>query len=470
MEYDREDPPHRPVEDRVRDFHEIEELLPGDRIHQQAARCMDCGIPFCHAYGCPVKNRIPDWNDMVHRNQWRRALELLHATCNLPEITGRVCPAPCETACTLAINLPAVTIRHIELQIVEHGWREGWIRPEKPDFRTGRRVAVIGSGPAGLPAAQQLARRGHEVVVFEKADRIGGLLRYGIPDFKLEKWVIDRRLEQMREEGVIFETGVNAGVDVSAGYLRRTFDAVVLATGATVPRDLPVPGRDLAGIHFAMDFLTRQNKAGAGDEIPDGERISAAGKHVVVVGGGDTGSDCIGTSRRQGASSITQIELLPRPPENRAPRNPWPTWPVVLRTSSSQEEGCERLWGIQTKAFAGDGGRVRKLSCVTLDWSEPDAAGRRTFREVPGSEFSIPADLVLLAMGFVHVEHGPLVRDLGVSTDPRGNLLVNGNLQTSVPGVFGAGDAVAGASLVVRAIDLGRRAAEGVDRYLSGRK
>ena len=470
MEYDREDPPHRPVEDRVRDFHEIEELLPGIQITRQAARCMDCGIPFCHAYGCPVKNRIPDWNDMVYRNQWRKALELLHATCNLPEITGRVCPAPCETACTLAINLPAVTIRHIELQIVEHGWKEGWIHPEKPDYRTGRRVAVIGSGPAGLPAAQQLARRGHEVVVFEKADRIGGLLRYGIPDFKLEKWVIDRRLEQMREEGVVFETGVNAGVDVSAGYLRRTFDAIVLTTGATVPRDLPVPGRDLGGIHFAMDFLTLQNKANAGDAIPEGERITAAGKHVVVVGGGDTGSDCIGTSRRQGASSITQIELLPRPPEIRDPRNPWPTWPVVLRTSSSQEEGCERLWSIQTKAFAGNGGRVRKLSCVKLDWSEPDATGRRTFREIPGSEFDIPADLVLLAMGFVHVEHGPLVRDLGVSTDPRGNLVVNGNLQSSVPGVFGAGDAVAGASLVVRAIDLGRLAAEGVDRFLSGKK
>ena len=469
LEYDREDPPHRTVEDRVRDYHEIEELLPESRLQQQAARCMDCGIPFCHAFGCPVKNRIPDWNDMVHRNQWQKALELLHATCNLPEITGRVCPAPCETACTLAINLPAVTIRHIELQIVERGWREGWIQPEKPDYRTGRRVAVIGSGPAGLPAAQQLARRGHEVVVFEKADRVGGLLRYGIPDFKLEKWVIDRRLEQMRAEGVVFETGVNAGVDVSAGYLRRTFDAIVLATGATVPRDLPVPGRELGGVHFAMDFLTRQNQANAGDAIPEGRRISAAGKHVVVVGGGDTGSDCIGTSRRQGASSITQIELLPRPPSERGPRNPWPTWPVVLRTSSSQEEGCERLWSVQTKAFAGEGGEVRKLECTKLDWSEPDAAGRRTFREIPGSDFTIPADLVLLAMGFVHVEHGPLVRDLGVSTDARGNLVVDGSLQTSVPGVFGAGDSVAGASLVVRAIDLGRQAAEGVDRYLSGR-
>jgi NAD(P)H-dependent glutamate synthase small subunit len=469
MEYDREDPPHRPVEDRVLDYHEIEDLLPESRLQQQAGRCMDCGIPFCHAFGCPVKNRIPDWNDMVHRNQWRKALELLHSTCNLPEITGRVCPAPCEPACTLAINLPAVTIRHIELQIVERGWREGWIQPEKPDYRTGRRVAVIGSGPAGLPAAQQLARRGHEVVVFEKADRVGGLLRYGIPDFKLEKWVIDRRLEQMRAEGVIFETGANAGVDVSAGYLRKTFDAVVLATGSTVPRDLPIPGRELGGIHFAMDFLTQQNQVNAGDAIPEEKRISAAGKHIVVVGGGDTGSDCIGTSRRQGASSITQIELLPRPPEDRAPRNPWPTWPVVLRTSSSQEEGCERLWSVQTKAFAGNGGKVRKLDCVKLDWSEPDAAGRRTFREVPGSDFTIPADLVLLAMGFVHVEHGPLVRDLGISTDPRGNLVVDGNLQTSVPGVFGAGDSVAGASLIVRAIDYGRRAAEGVDRYLSNR-
>jgi NAD(P)H-dependent glutamate synthase small subunit len=469
LEYDREDPPHRTVGDRVQDYHEIEELLPESRLQQQAARCMDCGIPFCHAFGCPVKNRIPDWNDMVHRNQWRKALELLHATCNLPEVTGRVCPAPCEPACTLAINLPAVTIRHIELQIVERGWREGWIQPEKPDYRTGRRVAVIGSGPAGLPAAQQLARRGHEVVVFEKADRVGGLLRYGIPDFKMEKWVIDRRLEQMRAEGVVFETGVNAGVDVSAGYLRRTFDAIVLATGATVPRDLPVPGRELGGVHFAMDFLTQQNQVNAGDAIPEGRRISAAGKHVVVVGGGDTGSDCIGTSRRQGASSITQIELLSRPPEERMPRNPWPTWPTVLRTSSSQEEGCERLWSVQTKSFAGEGGQVRRLECVKLDWSEPDAAGRRTFREVPGSDFTIPAELVLLAMGFVHVEHGPLVRDLGVSTDPRGNLVVDGSLQTSVPGVFGAGDSVVGASLVVRAIDLGRRAAEGVDCYLSGR-
>ena len=342
MEYDREDPAHRPVTERIRDYREIDELLPEEGIYRQAVRCMDCGIPFCHAYGCPVKNRIPDWNDMVYRKNWRKALDLLHATCNLPEITGRVCPAPCETACTLAINLPAVTIRHLELQIVEHGWREEWIRPEPAGFSTGKRVAVVGSGPAGLPAAQQLARSGHDVVVFEKSDRIGGLLRYGIPDFKLEKWVIDRRLDQMRAEGVVFETGVNAGVDVSAAYLLRSFDAIVLAAGATAARDLPVPGRDLKGIHFAMEFLTQQNRRNAGDAIPDGQEISAAGKHVVVIGGGDTGSDCIGTSRRQGAASITQIELLPKPPEDRLPTNPWPTWPVVLRTSSSQEEGCER--------------------------------------------------------------------------------------------------------------------------------
>ena len=469
MEFDREEPPHRPVDERVRDFREIEELLPEDAIHRQAARCMDCGIPYCHAYGCPVKNRIPDWNDMVYRGNWRKALDLLHSTCNLPEITGRVCPAPCEPACTLSINLPAVTIRHIELQIVERGWSEGWIRPEPAGFSTGKRVAVIGSGPSGLPAAQQLARRGHEVVVFEKSDRIGGLLRYGIPDFKLEKWVIDRRLEQMRGEGVAFETGVNAGVDVTADYLRRSFDAIVVAAGATVPRDLPVPGRDLKGIHFAMEFLVQQNRRNAGDSIPEAEEITAAGKHVVVIGGGDTGSDCIGTSRRQGAASITQIELLPMPPEERLPTNPWPTWPVVVRTSSSHEEGCERMWSVQTKAFLGEEGSVRKLSCVELEWSEPDAAGRRTFTEVPGSAFELRADLVLLAMGFVHVEHGPLVRDLGVATDARGNLVADEHCMTNVPGVFGAGDSVMGASLVVRAINLGRLAAEGANRWLMGR-
>jgi len=466
LEYPREAPPYRPVEERVRDFQEVEESLPVDRLEIQAARCMDCGIPYCHVFGCPVKNRIPEWNEMVYRKQWRKALDLLHDTCNLPEITGRVCPAPCEPACTLDINTPPVTIRHIELQIVEMGWRQGWIVPEPAPFRTGKKVAVVGSGPAGLAAAQQAARAGHEAVLFERAQKIGGLLRYGIPDFKLEKWVIDRRMEQMKGEGVVFETGVTIGTDLSAAYLRRTFDAIVLTAGATVPRDLKVPGRELPGIHFAMDFLTEQNRR-IGGEIPETNGgISARGKRVVVIGGGDTGSDCVGTSNRQGAISIHQLELLPEPPEGRPPANPWPTWPVMMRTSSSHQEGCERSWSISTKEFVGDRSGVKKLRCVRIEWSDPDESGRRSIREIPGSEFELEADLVLLAMGFVHVEHGPLVRGLGLSIDDRGNVKVDDDRMTSVPGVFAAGDAVLGASLVVRAIDSGRLAADGVNRYL----
>jgi glutamate synthase (NADPH) small chain len=468
LEHPRESPPYRPVEERIRDYNEVELFLPKDRLETQASRCMDCGVPFCHAFGCPVVNRIPEWNDMVHRKQWRKALDLLHSTCNLPEITGRVCPAPCEAACTLAINTPPVTIRHIELQIVEMGWQQGWIAPEPAPRRTGKKVGIVGSGPAGLAAAQQLARRGHEVVVFEKAGRVGGLLRYGIPDFKLEKWVIDRRLEQMRAEGVVFETGVNAGTDVSERYLRRTFDAILIAAGATVPRDLNVPGRELPGIHFAMDFLTRQNMRISGELLPPGGEISARDKRVVVIGGGDTGSDCVGTSRRQGAREVHQLELLPKPPEDRPAANPWPTWPQTMRTSSSHEEGCERSWSVSTKEFVGSDGGVEKLRCVRLEWSEPDESGRRYFREVPGSGFELAADLVLLAMGFVHVEHGPLVRDLGVATDGRGNLVVDASLMTNAPGVFAAGDSMYGASLVVRAIDLGRKAAGGIDLYLGG--
>jgi len=466
LEYPQEKPPYRQVEERVLDYREVETFLPQDRLEIQAARCMDCGIPYCHAYGCPVKNRIPEWNDMVYRKQWRRALALLHSTCNLPEITGRVCPAPCEPACTLSINLPPVTIRHIELQIVEKGWEEGWIRPEPAPWKTGHRVGVVGSGPAGLAAAQQLARKGHEVVVFERAGRVGGLLRYGIPDFKLEKWVIDRRLEQMRAEEVIFETNVNVGTDVTVRYLQNTLDAVVIAAGATVPRDLPVPGRDLPGIHFAMDFLTQQNMAIGGEKVPEGERITARGKRVVVIGGGDTGSDCVGTSRRQGATEIHQLELLPKPPEERSVYNPWPTWPIIMRTSSSHEEGCNRLWSVLTKEFLGDEGGVRKLRCVRIEWSEPDENGRSVFREIPGSDFEIAADLVLLAMGFVHVEHGPMVNEYGLERDARGNLVVDSDLMTSTPGVFAAGDSMVGASLVVRAIDFGRLAADGVHRYL----
>jgi len=468
LEYPQEKPPYRPVEERIHDYQEVEQFLPKDRLEIQAARCMDCGIPYCHVFGCPVVNRIPEWNDMVHRKQWRKALALLHATCNLPEITGRVCPAPCEAACTLSINLPPVTIRHIELQIVETGWQEGWIRPEPAPRKTGKKVGIIGSGPAGLAAAQQLARRGHEAVVFEKASRVGGLLRYGIPDFKLEKWVIDRRLEQMRAEGVVFETGVNAGTDISVKYLQRTFDAILIAAGAMEPRDLPVPGRDLPGIHFAMDFLTRQNMRISGEIPLSDEEITARDKHVVVIGGGDTGSDCVGTSRRQGAREITQLELLPMPPADRPVNNPWPTWPVIMRTSSSQEEGCTRLWSVSTKEFLGSRSGVEKLRCAKLEWSEPDENGRSTFREIPGSEFELRADLVLLAAGFVHLEHGPLVRDLGLETDARGNLVVDSGLMTTAPGVFAAGDSMAGASLIVRAIDFGRKAAGGVDRYLAG--
>jgi glutamate synthase (NADPH/NADH) small chain len=466
LEYPQEKPPYRQVEERVRDYREVETFLPQDRLEIQAARCMDCGIPYCHAFGCPVKNRIPEWNDMVHRKQWRKALALLHSTCNLPEITGRVCPAPCEPACTLSINLPPVTIRHIELQIVEMGWTKGWIRPEPAMRKTGRRIAVVGSGPAGLAAAQQLARKGHNVVVFEKAGRIGGLLRYGIPDFKLEKWVIDRRLDQMRAEGVVFKTGVNVGTDVTVRYLRSAFDAIVITVGATVPRDLPVPGRERAGIHFAMDFLTQQNMANGGEDVPENGRISAAGKRVVVIGGGDTGSDCVGTSRRQGAREIHQLEILPKPPEDRHPYNPWPTWPIIMRASSSHEEGCKRQWSVSTKEFLGKPGDVEKLACVRVEWSEPDENGRSTFREVPGSEFTLGAELVLLAMGFVHVEHGPLVRDLDLALDARGNLSVDTEQMTSSPGVFTAGDSMVGASLVVRAIDQGRTAADGVHRYL----
>jgi glutamate synthase (NADPH/NADH) small chain len=465
MEYAREDAPHRPVEERVRDYKEFEELLPAGRLETQAARCMDCGIPFCHAHGCPVKNRIPDWNDMIYKQQWRRALDLLHATNNFPEVTGRICPAPCETSCTLAINQPAVAIRQIELQIVERGWREGWIRPEPAPFSTGKRVAVVGSGPAGLAAAQQLARAGNSVTVFEKSDAVGGILRYGIPDFKLEKSVLERRLEQMLAEGVIFETGVNAGSDVSVHYLRRTFDAILIAAGAGVPRDLPVPGRELPGIHMAMDFLIQQNRLIAGEKVPPGSVIGAAGKNVVVIGGGDTGADCVGTSRRQGARSITQIELLPKPPETRPAGNPWPTWPLTLRTSASHEEGCTRMWSIGTKEFLGGNAGVRALKVVDLEWAA-DGSGPMSLTEVPGSAREMNADLVLLAMGFLHVEHGPLVTDLGLATDGRGNIVTDDAGMTSVEGVFAAGDAAMGASLIVRAIDYGRRAAAGIDAYL----
>lgn len=460
MEFRRVEPAKRDKAERIRDFREIEIMHPEQKLNQQAARCMDCGVPHCHAFGCPVQNRIPDWNEMVYRNQWQRALALLHSTDNFPEFTGRVCPSPCEAACTLMIQQEPVTIRHIELQIIERGWQEGWIQPFKPAVVSAKRVAVVGSGPAGLAAAQQLARQGHEVIDFERADRIGGILRYGIPDFKLEKWIIDRRLEQLVAEGVVFETNVNAGDDLSLRYMQRSFDAVVLTMGATEARELNIPGRDLAGIYRAMDFLTHQNKQNAGGAET---QISAQGKRVVVIGGGDTGSDCVGTCIRQAASQVTQIELLAKPPMERSASNPWPTWPQILRTSSSQEEGCERLWSLATKEFIGRDGRVSGIKTVELEWQNGIC------KEKAGTERIIEADLVLLAMGFVHVEHGPMVKDAGLCLDQRGNILVDDNYMTCVPGIFAAGDAVSGASLVVRAIDQGRRVAEGVGRYLAGR-
>lgn len=467
LEVRREDPAKRKAADRVRDYREFELPLPAERLQKQASRCMDCGVPFCHAYGCPLANRIPDFNHMVYLGQWQRALDLLHETNNFPEFTGRLCPAPCEAACTLSVNQDPVTIRHIEQQIVEWGWREGAIRPEPAARRSGMRVAVVGSGPAGLAAAQQLGRAGHEAVVFERADRAGGLLRYGIPDFKLEKWMIDRRIEQMQAEGVTFETQVDVGADVSARYLRRSFKAILIATGASAPRDLTVPGRTLSGVHFAMDFLTRQNRLVAGESSENFTPISAAGKAVVVIGGGDTGSDCVGTARRQGAKSVRQIEILPKPPESREPFNPWPTWPNIMRHSSSHEEGCERDWAVSTVSFSGASGKVTGLQCRRVEWDVPDASGRRAFREIPESDFEIEADLVLLALGFTHVEHGVLLQHLGARLDERGGLVLGPDGMTTHPGVFAAGDAVLGASLVVRAIRSGRQAASDVSRWLA---
>ena len=468
LEHVRKDAVKRPVAERIKDYREVERPLSEEDLCRQASRCLDCGIPFCHALGCPLSNRLPEIHDMVYRGHWRRALELLQATNHFPEMTGRICPAPCEAACTLSINNDGVCCRQIERQIAERGWREGWITPAPAPVKTGKRVAVVGSGPAGLAAAQQLVRCGHEVIVFEKDNRIGGILRYGIPNFKLEKWVIDRRLEQMRAEGIVFETNAEVGLAIPARDLAARFDAVCLTIGARVPRDLAIPGRSCAGIHPAMDYLVQQNRLNDGEVIPEEERIQAAGKDVVVIGGGDTGADCVGTARRQGAGHITQIEFLPEPPKERPPENPWPMWPVILRTSTSHEEGCERLWSILTKEFLGQDGRVYGLRCARLEWTVPEEPGPRTYREISGSEFDVKANLVLLAMGFLHVEHRRLVEDLGLEVDGRGNLKADEQLMTSAQGVFAAGDALRGASLVVHAIHQGCRAAEGIDRYLRG--
>jgi glutamate synthase (NADPH/NADH) small chain len=460
LEFEREVAGRRPVFERVNDFFEIYTDLPPARIERQGARCMDCGVPFCHT-GCPLNNAIPDWNDLVYRGRWRDAIRALHATNNFPEFTGRICPAPCETSCVLGINAPPVTIRQIEKSIVERAWAEGWIQPEPPLVRTGKRVAVVGSGPAGLAAAQQLNRAGHSVTVFEKADRIGGLLRYGIPDFKLEKRFIDRRLEQMRAEGVEFVTSAHVGATIPAGDLRRQFDAIVLAGGAEQPRDLRVPGRELSGIHFAMEFLPQQNRRIAGDRIEPREDIRAAGKRVAVIGGGDTGADCLGTCHRQGAQEVFQLEIMPRPPEQRAESTPWPMWPLQLRTESSHEEGGIREWSVSTTRFEGDAqGRVERLHAVRV--GPPP-----TFEPIEGTEFSIEVDLVLLAMGFTGPVRGGMIEQLGVELDARGNVKTK-DYQSSVPGVFAAGDMRRGQSLVVWAISEGRAAAAAVDAYLRG--
>jgi glutamate synthase (NADPH) small chain len=465
MEFERLSEPYEPPQERVRHWREFVAHLTDEQAGVQGARCMDCGTPFCMS-GCPVNNIIPDWNDLVYKQDWERAIETLHSTNNFPEVTGRVCPAPCEAACTLNINNDPVGIKSLEHAIADKAFENGWVRAQPPEHKTGRRVAVIGSGPAGLACAQQLARAGHDVTVFEKSDRIGGLLRYGIPDFKMEKHLIDRRIEQMRAEGVEFRTNQHVGLDVASEALVAEYDALVLSGGAEKPRDLPLPGRDLAGVHFAMEFLPQQNKVVAGDRVP--QQILATGKHVVVIGGGDTGSDCVGTSNRHGAKSVTQFELLPQPPEQENKPLVWPYWPVKLRSSSSHEEGCQRDWAVATKRFEGRNGQVEKLIAARVAWQKDDN-GQMVMREMPGTEFELKADLVLLAMGFVGPVHDGLLADLGVAKDPRGNVLADtDSYRTSIPKVFAAGDMRRGQSLVVWAIREGRQCARAVDEFLMG--
>ena len=454
---------YRPADERVRDWQELYPDAPGrvllPIITEQAGRCMDCGIPFCHQ-GCPLGNLIPEWNDLVWRDDWRAAIERLHATNNFPEFTGRLCPAPCEASCVLGINQPAVTIKNVEVSIIDRAWDAGWVEPQPADRLTDKTVAVVGSGPAGLAVAQQLTRAGHTVAVYERDDRPGGLLRYGIPEFKMEKRHLDRRLDQMRREGTVFRSGVDVGVDLTGDQLRKRYDAVVLAVGATSWRDLPIPGRDLDGIMQAMEYLPPDNRAALGEEVEN--QVTAQGKHVVIIGGGDTGADCLGTAHRQGAASVTQLEIMPTPPASRADVTPWPTWPLMMRTSPAHEEGGERVFSVSTQEFVGEEGRVRALRLVEV------TAGANGFEPVPGTEQEIPADLVLLAMGFTGPERSPLIEQLGVDLDPRGTVVRDGVYATNVDGVFVAGDAGRGQSLIVWAIAEGRACAAAVDTYLTG--
>ena len=466
IEIQRKKHPSRPVTERLQDWNEVYVSFPEQPLKDQAARCMDCGIPFCHN-GCPLGNLIPDWNDLVYRDRWQTAIERLHATNNFPEFTGRLCPAPCEGACVLGINSDPVSIKAVEVSIIDRAFEEGWVVAQPPETRTGRRVAVVGSGPAGLAAAQQLNRAGHTVTVFERADRIGGLLRYGIPEFKMEKRHLDRRLQLMVEEGVQFQTNADIGDGIAVGELKAQFDAIVLASGATEPRDLPVPGRELSGVHFAMEFLTLQNRRNEGDTVADEDFISAKDKHVIIIGGGDTGADCLGTAHRHGAASVHQLELLSQPPEERAAGNPWPLWPNIFRVSSAHEEGGERLYSIATHHFSGDAsGRVTTLHASRVE--RVDNGGRMEFKPVAGSEFTLKADLVLLAMGFTGPEKPGLLTSFGVKLTERGNVWRDERWMTSVPGVFAAGDMQRGQSLIVWAIAEGRSAAKGVDQYLMG--
>ena len=470
LEFTRELPEKQPVKERLQHFNEFVERYKDAKLNQQASRCMNCGIPFCH-HGCPLGNIIPEFNDAVYREQWKEAYDILISTNNFPEFTGRICPAPCESACVLGINQPAVAIEEIEKHIIEIAFDKGFVKARKPNLRSGKKIAIVGSGPAGLAAAAQLNYAGHQVTVFERDDVPGGLLRYGIPDFKLEKWVVERRIKLMEEEGVIFKCNANVGVNIRINDLLREFHAIVLAGGSTIPRDLAIPGRELKGVYFAMEFLKQQNKYGSAGFKENGHhRILATDKNVVVIGGGDTGSDCVGTSNRHGALSVTQFELLPKPPDSRTELMPWPTYPMVLKTSTSQEEGVERKWAVATKEFISDGnGNLRALKVVDLEWKLMNDGRPAKFVEMPGSEREIPCELALLAMGFLHPQHEGMVQELGVELDERGNVKASENkYNTSIPKVFSAGDMRRGQSLVVWAISEGRECARKVDEYLMG--